>query len=123
MSSRLGLPSATCWDREFADCLLEESGFEPLVPLNLRRRRFSEYLSGLPRAAQRLKTDPRRTVCAVTNHSKRLFVDAAQRRHRYLLDNRHRSRLGVSGTSGSNPLSSREESAEFTFIASEKLPR
>jgi hypothetical protein len=30
---------------------------------NLRRRRFSEHL-GVPRAAQRRKTDPRRTVCA-----------------------------------------------------------
>jgi hypothetical protein len=30
------------------DSLLEESGFEPLVPLNLRRRRFSEHLFGLP---------------------------------------------------------------------------
>jgi hypothetical protein len=33
------------------DSPLEEGGFEPLVPLNLRRRRFSEHLSGLPRAA------------------------------------------------------------------------
>ena len=38
--------------RRFAmDSALEESGFEPLVPLNLRRRRFSEHLSCLPRAA------------------------------------------------------------------------
>jgi hypothetical protein len=37
--------------------------------------------------------------------------DAAQQRHRYLLANRHRPRLGVSGTSGSNPLSSSGESA------------
>jgi hypothetical protein len=28
-------PSVTCWDREFADSPLEESGFEPLVPLTL----------------------------------------------------------------------------------------
>jgi hypothetical protein len=47
-------------ERGFADSLLEETGFEPLVPLNLRRRRFSEHL-GVPRAAQRRKTDPRRT--------------------------------------------------------------
>jgi hypothetical protein len=45
------------------DSLVEETGFEPLVPLNLRRRRFSEHL-GVPRAAQRRKTDPRSTVCA-----------------------------------------------------------
>jgi hypothetical protein len=32
----------------FADSPLEESGFEPLVPLNLRRGRFSEHLFGLP---------------------------------------------------------------------------
>jgi hypothetical protein len=31
-----GVFSAICWDREFADSPLEESGFEPLVPLNLR---------------------------------------------------------------------------------------
>jgi hypothetical protein len=29
------VPSATCWDREFADSPLEESGFEPLVPFTL----------------------------------------------------------------------------------------
>jgi hypothetical protein len=35
--------------RRFArDSPLEESGFEPLVPVNLRRRRFSEHLFGLP---------------------------------------------------------------------------
>jgi hypothetical protein len=36
MSSRLGLPSATCWDRDFADSPLEEAGFELLVPLPSR---------------------------------------------------------------------------------------
>jgi hypothetical protein len=30
------------------DSPVEESGFEPLVPLNLRRGRFSEHLFGLP---------------------------------------------------------------------------
>jgi hypothetical protein len=29
----MGTSNATCWDREFADSLLEESGFELLVPL------------------------------------------------------------------------------------------
>ena len=30
--SRLGLPSATCWDREFADSSLEGAGFRTLDP-------------------------------------------------------------------------------------------
>jgi hypothetical protein len=59
---------------------------------------------------KRLKSDPRRTVCAAPNRSSDWLVDAAQRTHRYLLADRHRSRLGVSGTNGSNPLSSSGES-------------
>jgi hypothetical protein len=44
---------------EFApDSPLEENGFEPLVPLNLRRRRFQNTYSASPRAAQRRKSDP-----------------------------------------------------------------
>jgi hypothetical protein len=41
------LQSSRCEEVRFArDSPLEESGFEPLVPPNLRRRRFSEHLSG-----------------------------------------------------------------------------
>jgi hypothetical protein len=98
------------WTEFAPDSPLEESGFQPLVPLNLRRRRFSEHLSGLPGLhSARSRTRAERYV----SHQpfERLLVDAAQRRHRYLLANPHRSRLGVSGTSGSNPLSSSGESA------------
>jgi hypothetical protein len=69
--------------------------------LNLRQRRFSEHLSGLPRAASAWSR----------TRAERLLVDAAQRRHRYLLANRYRFCLGVSGTNGSNPLSSSSESS------------
>jgi hypothetical protein len=51
-----------------ADSPLEESGFEPLVPLNLRRRRFSEHQFGLPPGCTAPEDGP-----------------AAQRRHRYFL--------------------------------------
>jgi hypothetical protein len=97
------------WTEFAPDSPLEESGFQPLVPLNLRRRRFSEHLSGLPGLhSARSRTRAERYV----SHQpfERLLVDAAQRRHRYLLANPHRSRLGVSGTSGSNPLSCSGES-------------
>jgi hypothetical protein len=64
-----------------ADSPLEESGFEPLVPLNLRRRRTPIR----PRAAQRLKADPRRTVCAVTNRSSDCLSIRHSARHPHLL--------------------------------------
>jgi hypothetical protein len=74
------------------------------------------YLTGLPRAAQRRNTDPLRTygqspiVLAIARRCGAREISLfAHRAHRY------RSRLGVSGTSGSNPLSSSGESANHRF--------
>jgi hypothetical protein len=38
-ASSCAMPSATCWDREFADSPLEGSGFEPLVPSDALQKR------------------------------------------------------------------------------------
>src|SRR4051812_40970644 len=57
MASCRAAYGSTPLPRFAADSTLEEGEFEPLVPLYLRRRRFSEHLSGLPRAASaRIRT-------------------------------------------------------------------
>ena len=63
-------PRARLEEVRFAlDSALEESGFEPLVPLNLRRRRFSEHLFGLPPGCTAPEDGPAENGMRVTNGS------------------------------------------------------
>jgi hypothetical protein len=82
------------------------------------------YLIGLPRAAQRRNTDPLRTygqsptVLAIARRCGAREISLfAHRAHRY------RPRLGVSGTSGSNLLSSSRESRRLPDSDRQKWPK
>jgi hypothetical protein len=86
-------PSATCWDREFADSLLEEGGFEPLVPPQSQHNRGTGPMS--PTASIR--------VGLVIPLANSISISVA------------------SGTSGSNPLSSSGESSANLIILDHPL--